>query len=856
MGKETTNIIEPINNKIQVKVFDPEANRVVRMSEDDYSTARSNRPKLTRAIPPHVNAGQPVYDRDTEINHLIKTGLGRIQAWKDGYGDQSQIDQAVLYAPDPLSLTSELLLDLALSYEGSNRGRSEMLFGLAASLEAKRLHQAKREAKPDDEWDPMSSIESIMPSIQETVLSSGIKFGEHAEQLAETRAEAKVRQALLRIDTPFTDIVGGIKDSLTVNRETKVKQLANTHNPDDRFDLMWDIQAIDRNLVLCDRYIERRVDYGIAEAVSREFTGEIQERIAQIQAANPDSAQELIEGPEAELQAIASLKDQLREIKRHRDNAVIYIYGYPDKPNSGLVNETTADRKKRLSETLAEDGFPLITVDSAQRLGSWIEGQLTKQGRPIETTQELLDLYKEDLWEHVVLSDMTVEERKLDPELGALVNVSADYLQELLDELKDSDPEADIDRNGLGKFISRSYISSALDTREDEIKGKLMYHLVPILEQYSGLNIRQRYDDIIDEIAHEAEPSDYVSVEYAAQHQAIVRELGYHLKYTLEYLNVPVDQRGSFVKEHKADLIAAILAYHEITAYANDRHLNERSVLESLAEAKFYNRPVSLQIVRCLRWCYPNKEVEIAPHAGDYPTFKADGTPILRHGWVEEEKLRIYRRAVVEPVLHHGIPVRDITLIATGDYEVVGEGYDFPNDHPEAANARSYVRDVRDRVGTWGIFNDLPVKVISFREQIGEFGTERFEDILGQVKVGYDHLFEDNSARYMGYSAASLERVIDAQHQHRIPFISWWERSNSRRFTRHAATFGIAFGHVISAQEGPTLLTVSGNQAAAKDFSHGHQVVPGTRTLGITLLRSVNDGDQPELVKQTTDVVE
>jgi hypothetical protein len=315
--------------------------------------------------------------------------------------------------------------------------------------------------------------------------------------------------------------------------------------------------------------------------------------------------------------------------------------------------------------------------------------------------------------------------------------------------------------------------------------------------------------------------------------------------------------QAQFVEKNIDKISSVILASYEVRNRANDDHLNPEAVLFALSRAMFDNEPISLQTIRCLRWCYPNKELEITPTAGDWPTFSKDGQPIERKEWVDREKLNLYKQAVIDPIRYHNIPIKEVVLLATGDYDLVGPGYDLKTDDTQSINARNYVGDIRSRLKKWGVFDDLPVRVVSFRELMSQPGNEDFEGILAEVTKQYDQIFTDHRKNYLGYNSQQAERFIDAEHNSRTPFISGWTRERSRQLTRHKTTMELSLGVLIARQNKvyPTIVTVSGTAPAAQTFSKGHLIETGVPQLGLTLFKSINDGDQPDYYKEASSVV-
>jgi hypothetical protein len=830
-------------HETEINILDLNTTRITTVSTDEIGDLARKNSLLTRAMPPRIEGGHAVFSSSPETHSLSRAVLRRVEAAarSNGYGklDLSGLTGSVVLAPQPIETIIDMVTEVAADIEKTgDKRQAEALVSMGISLERKNKPSQKTETSPVPEKAPDHYWNLIEGDLKKQALSTGEQFGGHVDILVEKRAQEKVGRAKERITTSFSSVVTKTLNSLEENLEGKKKRLTPDLAPEDRRDLVADITAIQANIQYCQIFLEQNADYNNFNHHATELKGQVQDQILQQEKDDPGyiarlKADEISEG-ETKLQAITSLEGQFNEVKRQRDNAQEYLFGNPDKKKEGLSKEAIRLRKRTLSQETDEDGIPVINKMAANEFAQWLSAEFGNQFRPINSTEDLLQIVHEYWGDDITARD-------------------------LIELLKTNDSSIDIDKFGFSDFIKKTYATSINLTQMDDLKADAMRLLMPAMEHALDFDIRSKYDETIDDIAQRIDTNDFVEAVRTSEHDTVTRDVNKTVDQTLDFLGIPYQDRDQFVTENKDSIMRVVLGYHELTINGNDQHLNEKSVVESLADAMINGDPLSLRIIRCLRWCYPDKQVEIAPHAGDYDTKSADGSPIVRKGWVEEEKLRIYKRAVIDPLVFHGFPIKDVTLLATGDYELVGDrcGYNMSPDHPQAINARKYVEDVRDRVPRLGLLGNIPVNTISFRELIAQYGVDKFEATLSEVQEKYDALFDDPDQNYLGFTGQNLERVIDTEHQHRIPFIAGWSRQDSRDFTRHVTTFGAALGTVVGEYfTGPQILTVSGNQYAGKNFSFGHLVNPNIKPLSITLINSVNDGDQSAHFRSMTTVIE
>lgn len=849
----------------QIKAFDQRNHRVIEVTPSGFRKAVAEGNPLLAAVPYQQKKGLDgeiiaIYHPNNEVNKLVAASLQRIVRSNGHFGFEedgiNHLATAVLYSPDPVGMTIELLDYAADEVGKKNPSQEKALTGLKDVLASKSKPKPQIEIETASEYAPLDFAEKLISTMDNRELTTGETFGRQRDILARQRAERRVERDITRIEKPFSQLIEDIETSLRENLQTKEKLTEVITEPNDLRDLRVEIIAIKANIGYCAVFRENDATYDTFENIADELTARIQDRIA-AQENNQSTFDSLdISEPETELQTISSLRGQFREAKRLRNNALLDINGSPEKPGSGLVNDAITIRKKRLSETYNEHGIPLISQLATDKLAPNINRAMEQKNQIISTQSDFLNIYKEALWEDVVLGDVPLDIRKQDHYLQRLIDGDVAILQELLDELEELAPDNAFRNNDFVGFIAKNYVTSTNNTRLDEVKAQIMKLVVPIIEEKYEIDLRSKFDENILSIGANVDQRDLVEAAKRLEDIAILQEIGQNMFVILGSLDIPPNERESFIENNREKLSSVLLAYHEIATLANDKHLNSKAVLENLTDATFNDKPISLQVIRCLRWCYPFRTLDIIPHAGDYYSFNAEGKPIVRKESVEKEKLKRFHDWVATPIQHHGIDVKELVLVCAGDAELTGPGYNLSPDDPRAINARTYIEDLKQRAPKWDVTGETPIRVISINEIIDSFGREEFNNILGEVQSNYDAVFHDKDLNYLGYTGKNLERYIDREHLHRQPFNSEWSRQKSRDYTRHVTTLFIAFGAVLGSQESPRLLTMTGNEYAGRPLSFGHTIYDRASPLGITFFRSINDGDQSEILKKVSSIVD
>lgn len=882
---------ETITYQKSVRVFDTAAQRVIKVPEDELSTVLSQDARITRALPTFTGIrGRAVFHRAPDQNLLTEQALKRAlsAAKANGFGqlDLTGMDTAILYADNPTVTVVDLLTYIAADVERQGDQRqADGLINLAINLDRKQ-HIPTKDTEASAEWTPLPAAVKLMPTLDNRTFSTGTSFLEHREDKTKTAAHQKVTEAQIKINKPFTVVVQEIQASLGKVLVDKRKKLI-TADGEDVPSLTAEIAQIEANIEYCNIFVTEKADYTNYKDIEQVLESRIQDQIES--EASTSVGVQLLDG-ENRYQAITSLGRQFDEAKRKQEAAKVFMFGDAEKGRRGLLPDAQSFRKDRLIATKTEEGIPLINAFASEKTANWIYQQALQQGIDLNDPTQMYSFVQAN-WE-----DTTA--------LETIIRVLSDTVEGL-------DPQ----ENGFIPFFSKLYATSDTSSGLDDLKVDAMRLLSPALANGLNIDIQQQHKNHVEQINAQAETEDFIGAALQHEQEAVIRSVAHNIEGIIHYLGINPENRDQFITENGDTIARVIVAYQEITDQANDQHLNPNAVLENIANAAFNNDPMTLQIVRCLRWCYPNRELAFTPTGGDFQSYDVDGNPIMRRESVERKKLEIFNDTVVKPITHQEIPVGTIRLLCTGDFELIGPGYGLTDKDEPVQDARLYVLDQIERVPQMGIFGDIPVEVIPFRgftvadklsllkkqvasviETQGQatydmiiqeakrdsrildswfndpennlsdepiaiegiierFGSERFSQILEEVSANYDALSQDNQLNYLGYTASSIERIIDTEHEHRQPFVHWWNRQRSRDYTRHYLTFGIALGAVISAQGEPQLVTVSGNQFAAKYFSHGYEIFP-TNPLGVTLYKSVNDGTQSALYQQMSTVLQ
>lgn len=757
-------------------------------------------------------------------------------------------------APNPWLSLSDALLYVAQDAEDSDPRLAQRLLKAALDLEAQQqwVDGKSEEVASEDEveTDPTRRLYGEMEQVLlERKISDGTTIEESLVEQAQNEGKAYVGKLYETAYRPFGEIIGELTASLEKNLTEKQRALGELIGKDgvrDDAEIRWvqaDILAIGANLEVCRFLKTSDADFETYEEKAQDMLDTLASALSGSVAQSLALGMHDIDIENTRYTAVTSMLKQLKVACLKREAARAEL---EDDGAEGIRSLALVLRKKRLSSERNNRGIPLRNVIASQRYAHEFS---IRHG--VRTYDDFIELYRRYAQE---TAPMCVE-----ADVATLVG--------MLDELFHvSGGSLDMRKLGFEDFFAQCY--SPYPESDDPIevaKEHLMMLLNSehFLSYVEGFEVGKRYSAIGNELDRELEVSDYVAAATLSAYQvhlgSIRKDFGQVIK------TRSLDEN---ISHEQAEKIASVVAAsHELRLRGNDDHLNEGAVLQSLIEAVFEGKPIDVTVIRCLRWCYPNRDVEIVPHGGDWDTCSADGTPIVRKSWVEQEKLSIYKRCVIDPLQAQGIPIGTIRLLCTGDYELTGPGYGLDEDDPRARDARAYVDDIRERVETWGLFEGHDVEVISLKELIKrEMGGAEFQRYLDFVQSEYDQLSQDPHKNFLGYTNSSLERIIDIEHGHRTPFIAWWDRQRSRDFTRYITTFGLTMGVVLSHMraQSPMILTVSGNQYAGRNFASGHRIrelATGERppyaesVVGITLMNSVNDGDQSAHFRSMTQVV-
>jgi hypothetical protein len=293
--------------------------------------------------------------------------------------------------------------------------------------------------------------------------------------------------------------------------------------------------------------------------------------------------------------------------------------------------------------------------------------------------------------------------------------------------------------------------------------------------------------------------------------------------------------------ESRANRESALCVW-ELELNSNDEFLNPEAVLNSIKAAKIDGKELVVRFVRSLRWCYPNKELEIPPTAGDWDTLDVNGNSLTRKESTEIEKLKIFRTKLLDVLDFYTVPY-SVVLLSTGDYEMTGPGYNFSDNDPRCINARAYIEDLKARVPQWNIFRGVPT-IQTVKELIAT-NQALFDSILEITKNGIEGLFDinQNVLDFCGYTQMAMGWIFEREDGNRTPFISWWTRKKSLDFTKYKTWYEMAFGLFIAKLDDNCLLVVSGNRASGLPLSKSKLIDSTTKPLGVMSIRLANDGE-------------
>ncbi len=870
----------------RLTVFNLSTQTVQDVPLEQYLASRADGALLTKALPGNFDplTGKVIYHKDNNINTAVHQGLRMLDVAAKKHqasltpGAHSDLAHMLFGLKNSIVVDTEhsphVVRDALVYYAERtvtlNVDLANNIFGAALNLDTALAIRGSFQT-PEEAAEPTPNLlDRILPELDAGVLSIGGTFSEHRQGLARARATEKIEGNLERIRKPFPDLVNELRESMQSALFTKQQQLSVATEAEDVRRLTAEVTALNHNLEFAGTFLEEGADYDNYKKIAQRLTESVQIEVEATHAQAGELQDHEIDQAATKFQAINSLVAQFSEAGRQRKNARTFIYGQSDAPGSGIVEEAAFMKSKFLSEHVDADRIVLMSSMTGDKLGEWTQQLLADAGIDLGNRKAVLELLSDYLWKTVVTEG---EGDRSDSFLQERVGNELSYIEMLLDELGAEDerlnlPHTESTDTSFSDFLSFGYVTSVDETDLDDKKANVMRDLVPALEEKLGVSMRNRYNQIMYEISHDVDAGDLIRVEQIKQEQYLLGEQNNKLNHLVDHIarleghTLRGADKLHYLETNSAGIVDTLLADYEIAQMGNDEHLNAAAVLEDIGEARLLGRPMTLQMIRCLRWCYPNRELQFSPHAGDFQTFGPQGEPIIRRESTERKKLEIWNNTVIKPLQHHNVPVGLIRLLTTGDMELIGGGYDLQPDDQRCVDARAYVDDVRERIPDWKVFDPaIPVEVIAMRDYIARWNSEReqgtpaYEEIWSGVRERYDALFNDYQLNYLGYTGSSLERVLDTEHAHRQPFVSWWSRERTRAFTRHFTTFTIALGALVSSQKEPQLMTVSGNQYAARPFGFGHAIMPEYGALGITLYKSVNDGTQSKLYQSMTEVI-
>jgi hypothetical protein len=270
-----------------------------------------------------------LYHLNGETHAIIRAALNRVEANR-GYNhtELPGLRTAVLYAPDPTAVTTDILLDAAAYVERDPKkkgsGQAEGLLGLALTIQ--EMSERKTGiARPHIESDThKKTYEQLKPVLDRSHLSNSETFSVDRNRIAEQSARKKVEHAFQLVEQPLTSVIEDIQAKMRTKLEDKRGLFKVATLSGEKRDLSTEIVALEANIRYCDVFIQENATYDTYEETAHRLTTQVQDKI--VTNGEDVSHHQDVSIAETELQAITSLNEQLNNAFRMRKNTNCFIY--------------------------------------------------------------------------------------------------------------------------------------------------------------------------------------------------------------------------------------------------------------------------------------------------------------------------------------------------------------------------------------------------------------------------------------------------------------------------------------------------------------------------------------------------
>lgn len=749
---------------------------------------------------------QQIFGRDK--SRLLKGALQQAEKQLPG------LMRALVFLPESvrIRILAENLDQLANSaQEPKNKGQFDTLATTVAALT-----QEKKVAPASQEEALTSALfnQEILPKILATTLTTGQTLGEALKQQAAEATGEKLTKLTTIANQPLSEVLEQMKNSMKAGKQTKEAKLAAVENvaetAEQRSHLKWDIDSLNFNL----SYLEQLTTAGATYDNFAQIIAEMAK----------DARHSIVDGNEHHLQALESLKIQITEAARKRHHQTVR----PD----GVIIETGAIAELT---NIREEAVALYIKQLSEQGGD--DGTISQQANAIMADRLL---QANDQTGQAISLAKILEKTKNRSETNYLT------ILEILARLGIDPTKID-----LAELVSATYSTGSL-TDTHHLKGQLWEMFRPIIEQDYGVDLTEMFEGAINQVCNDPPLEIMVEVESRRQTKQLTNQLFTWSKMALEQLQLSHLEQMALVQSQVYRFCRLAAALFEIDRFSLDKPLNPNQLPKEVAEAVFGNTPMQVTYIKSHRWCYPNGQVAVSPHAGDFETLTTGGQPIARFESTEIAKVkRVYER-VVAPLLFHGIAVARINILQSGEEQL--KLFGFSEGDQAIQDARAYVEDLRKRVVDWKIFPEgMEVAVVSFADLIRD-NPEIFTTVQKMISDGLEKMKQDNEFKLVGVNNRERERMIDLEHDRKMEFIRGWTRENSRSYVEGLIKLFVPTSVLVARFAHPHIMVAMGEAHGNRIFSHAHEVADVAPTVILSLV-SINDGQVETSYVARTDLI-
>ncbi len=697
--------------------------------------------------------------------------------------------------------------------------------------------------------------------ILETRLAEGDTISEAIENHSREVAVKEINRLVELSQGTFQEkVINSLRNSMQSHRDQLQQRVdINTEEgiDQDQIDAVEDkIRGIDRNLQVIARMEEKQADYDNAQDVLVEISAElVDEEIV---------LRDIVDGN------IPELRKQEKALREAGDIVSA------DKVAAQLQEELI------LSEARAAEHGPRIAelIDIRRGIENSIKPQIVttvkRRRQAISDLEELrvkaahLYLRTQENAGHTqdasrILAYEILPEyippTKQPSEARILKNIrpaDRDKFRHLYTLLKDRGIPGDLDQDFLTFYeqvaITHREHPDAKTAKTESIKARLMEIMSPALSRM--------WDVDLGELTRQANKASAENPPIDCYYDVLSSHLMWEARNRIAgWFDVIVHQSSLYQEIQAEDIegiqgkvVQIIGALFDLERYQLDPPMHPSQLIKELSQAVIQELPLMLSYVKSHRWHYPDGTIDVTPDADDFWTKTSTGEPILRREETDKGKLDIVNKRVVAPLLHHGIPLKEILVVQPGEEQVAAFG--FTENDDQFQNALSYVLDLRDKVSKWAVFpEDIETSVISFRQLAEAIDDNMFKTLVSGIRSMIDYVETHPGELFMGINDMELERLVDAEYDKKGMFVRGWTRERSREYVKRLVSLNGAVSVLLSMINRPHIVVMMGSANSNRMYKWAHQIVDDTEPNTILSVKSVNDGEVHSAYKDRTDVV-